>query len=388
MRVTFKTDLFESAKDGNPAQINGYDTEYKFFRIPAITVLDQRRVAFAFEARKGARDWGDIDLVVGTYDLFTSQHTYDIFEAHMLAEEAGVAPIEQHPIALERKLTKPGRLGLNNPTLIWDGVELHLLFCAEYHRVFHRRFVGGRWQKPREITESFKTCLVDYWNKPWRVIATGPGHGILTESDSLVVPVWYSTGEGKLAHHPSHVGAVRSDDDGETWCATELVDEVSSVSYPPICDPSETAIIEYPTDKDDPGPTLVMFMRHEGEHAKKAITISYDGGLNWGQVSYLEDVPETICMAGAGYDPKRHVTYLASPAGGGSHGVKTRANLTLWELHGLGAVNRKLLVEEGPCGYADVGVLPSGDVVLFYCRGAVDGNPFKPESLRLALVRT
>jgi sialidase-1 len=385
MRVAFKTDLFESAKSGNPAQINGYDVDYKFFRIPALTVLDQRRVAFAFEARKGARDWGDIDLVVGTYDFFSAQYTYDILEARNLAVEAGVEPIEQHPIALGRGFTKPGRLGLNNPTLIWDGVELHLLHCAEYHRVFHRRFVGGRWQKPREITDRFDWLRTQsFYN--WRVIATGPGHGvsIRAQRNRLVAPVWYSTGVGKLAHHPSRVGVVWTDNGGEVWHASRLIDEKDAK------DPSETSIVECHTERDAQGPTLVAYMRHEGERKQKAFSVSDDGGLNWSPVSYLKDVPEAVCMVGADYDPRRHVAYLASPT------TKERQDLTLWELCGAGErddappteVYRSIVVESGPCGYADVGVLPSGDVVLFYCCGAVDGNPFKPTSLRLALVRT
>jgi len=51
----------------------------------------------------------------------------------------------------------------------------------------------------------------------WRVLATGPGHGIQTISGRLIIPVWLALGTGGNGHHPSVNSVIYSDDHGATW---------------------------------------------------------------------------------------------------------------------------------------------------------------------------
>ena len=89
---------------------------------------------------------------------------------------------------------------------------VHAVFCHDYARVFTRRSAddGATFTEPREITDVFEALRVDY---PWRVCATGPGHGLRLRSGRMVVPVWMSDGSGtefgagKLGHRPSSVAS-------------------------------------------------------------------------------------------------------------------------------------------------------------------------------------
>src|SRR5690606_14624885 len=92
---------------------------------------------------------------------------------------------------------------------------IHALFCHNYERVFAMQSSdnGLTFSEPVEITTSLEPFRERY---AWRVIATGPGHGIQLENGRMVVPVWMSTGEGtefgagKLGHRPSEVACIYS----------------------------------------------------------------------------------------------------------------------------------------------------------------------------------
>ena len=102
----------------------------------------------------------------------------------------------------------------NNPVLIADrDGKTHCLFCVEYMRCFslHSDDDGATWSAPLEITTTFETYRSAY---DWKVLATGPDHGIQTRSGRLVVPIWMSTGTGGNAHRPlSH----RNDFQRRSW---------------------------------------------------------------------------------------------------------------------------------------------------------------------------
>ena len=102
-----------------------------------------------------------------------------------------------------------------------DGT-VHMLFCLEYMRCFYQRSTdeGETWSTPVEITGAFDTFRAAY---PWKVLATGPGHGIQLSGGRLLVPVWLSTGTGGHAHRPSAVSVIISDDHGKTWQRGEIV---------------------------------------------------------------------------------------------------------------------------------------------------------------------
>ena len=73
---------------------------------------------------------------------------------------------------------------------------------------------GKTFTEPVEITSAFEAFRPSY---DWKVLATGPGHGIRLSNGRLLVPVWLSSGTGGHAHRPSVVSVVYSDDRGRTW---------------------------------------------------------------------------------------------------------------------------------------------------------------------------
>src|SRR5690606_2417715 len=128
----------------------------------------------------------------------------------------------------------------NNPVLIADrDGTVHMLFCLEYERVFYQRSGddGVTWSSPVEITACFDAFKKDY---AWKVLATGPNHGIQLKNGRLVVPVWLSTGEGGNAHRPSVTATVFSDDGGRTWQAGEIAVPCTDTWI----NPNETVAVE------------------------------------------------------------------------------------------------------------------------------------------------
>src|SRR5690606_5026964 len=86
---------------------------------------------------------------------------------------------------------------LSNFVLIADRHthDVHALYCHTYARVFAMCSAddGATFSAPVEITAALEAFRERY---PWRVIATGPGHGIQLDHGRLVVPVWLSDGSG------------------------------------------------------------------------------------------------------------------------------------------------------------------------------------------------
>ena len=97
---------------------------------------------------------------------------------------------------------------------------IHFLFCAEYARCYYVRSKddGQTWTEAVDITATFDAFRPDY---DWRVLATGPGHGIQLQNGRLLVPVWLSTGTGGHAHRP--VELTRAP--GATCSGIELFEE-------------------------------------------------------------------------------------------------------------------------------------------------------------------
>lgn len=79
-----------------------------------------------------------------------------------------------------------------------DSGRVVAVFCHDYARVFtmHTDDDCLGWSQPVEITEVFGQFHSEY---PWRVCATGPGHGTQLHNGRMIVPVWLSDGSGSWA---------------------------------------------------------------------------------------------------------------------------------------------------------------------------------------------
>ena len=112
---------------------------------------------------------------------------------------------------------------MNNQVAIVDRDTgaVEFLYCVNYARCFSLRSTddGISWSEPVEITAAFEPFRKHY---DWKVIATGPGHGIQLAGGRLVVPIWLAYGVVG-DHGPSAAATIVSDDHGRTWQAGDIV---------------------------------------------------------------------------------------------------------------------------------------------------------------------
>ena len=343
---------------------------YAHYRIPAIVALpDGQLLAFA-EARKNRRgDWGPIDIV-----MKRSRDGGQFWEPQRVVAKIE-GEIQQNPVALEQGLAQPGEVTYNNPVPIVDRErgELQLLFCVEYARAYWMRSDdGGRsFSEPVDITATFEEFRQHY---DWRVIATGPGHGIQLDNGRLIVPVWLSDGTGGHAHRPSAVATIYSDDHGRSWNAGEIV-----VRHPELKNPSETVAVQLADGR------VMLNIRNESSMHRRAVSYSPDGATGWTEPKFDPKLIEPICMASMIRLSKRPKDQLnrilfANPDSTEPRnrlepdGNFKRQNVTVKLSYDEGhtwPVSRA--VEPGVSGYSDLAVGPDGLIYLFYERGSPDG---------------
>jgi sialidase-1 len=366
-----KADLFEAGKGG-----------HKLYRIPGIVVPARGSVLAYCEARRHTGlDWDDIEILLRR----SSDGGKTWSEPRPLPRPAG--KFARNPAAVAKGLARPGELTLNNPVAVVDGGgPVHFLFCVDYGRCFYLRSDddGATFGRPVEITSALEPIRKDY---PWRVLGTGPGHGIELRNGRLVVPVWLSTGAGNNAHHPSVVATLGSEDGGKTWRCGDIVANETD----PLLDPNETALAQLADGR------VMVNMRNDSARHRRAVAFSPDGLTRWTRPAFDEALKEPICMAslcrlsGAG-KPGRNRLLFANP----DHldagrklvpaGMHARKNLTVRLSYDEGRtwpVSRVL--EPGTSGYSDLAVGPDGTIYCLYERGSTDGkNHFATRTLTLA----
>ena len=149
-------------------------------------------------------------------------------------------PVTRNPVAVERKQGRPDDVTYNNPIAIADRRTgaVHFVFCLEYGRAFYQRSDddGISFSQPVEITSAFEAFHSRY---NWRVIATGPGHGIQLANGRLLVPVWLSLGLTGNGHAPSAVSVIFSivvTNSREMWARHRRL-RLSAQSAPPPVPP-------------------------------------------------------------------------------------------------------------------------------------------------------
>jgi sialidase-1 len=357
-----KTDLFEGGKDG-----------YALYRIPGIVATKTGTLLAYCEARKTARgDWGTIDLWM--------RRSTDNGKTWEPARKIATPPADakKNPVALAQKLAKEGEFTLNNPVAISDakGGAVHFLYCVEYARCFYTRSDddGKTFTKPVEITSAFEGFRPEY---AWKVLATGPGHGIQLSGGRLLVPVWLSTGTGGHAHRPSVVSTIYSDDDGKTWKHGAIVAKES----PETPNPSETAAVERSDGK------VLMNLRNESKKQRRLVAVSPDGAGKWSEPKFDDKLPDPICFGSLVRYPgsknaKPGILFINPDNGANRERKNVTVKLSLDDGE-TWAYSRS--IEPGPSGYPDITVGRDGTIFCFYERGKGE-NDFRPRTLTVARV--
>ena len=348
--VSTSVHIFEAEKGG-----------YAHYRVPAIVVSPAGTVMVVTEARASERgDWGLQDiLMVRSKD---GGSTWD--EPRKIVAVEGEP--EQNEAALAQGLAEPGVTTYNNIVPIVDAEEnvVHFLFCSAYKRAYYMRSAddGETFSEPVDITETFERFRDEY---DWKVIATGPGHGIRHSNGRLIVPVWLSDGTAGHAHRPSIVSTIYSDNGGATWERGDVV-----VRHPDLKNPSETLAVELSDG------SVMLNIRHESPNHRRAVTVSPDGAAGWSELRFDEALFEPICMAsllrvgGALVFANPDSKEPRDPEN--PDGNWKRHNLTVRLSEDEGATwPYERVIEPDVSGYSDLAAGPNGTIYLVY----EDGTP-------------
>jgi sialidase-1 len=365
-----KTDLFKSGETG-----------YKLYRIPGLVVTQKGTILAYAEARKSdLGDWGPIDIVLRR--SADGGKNWSPFQ--VIANVEG--PKTKNPVALAQKLANSGDVTYNNPVAVADrSGAVHFVFCLEYMRAFYMRSEndGITFSKPVEITHVLEKFRPEY---DWKVLATGPGHGIQLRNGRLLIPIWLSTGAGGHGHRPSIVSVIYSDNSGKTWNRGEIA--VPNTAE--LINPSETAAVELADGR------VMLNARSESKQHRRLITISDNGATKWSSPRFDDALFEPICMASlVRYSTKaesgRNRILFSNPyslgrrdgrAEGGLPRERRNLSVQLSYDEGQTWALRKT-VEAGWSGYSDMAVAHDKTILLLYERGGINDNQFRSEALTL-----
>ena len=344
--------------------------DFVSYRIPGLVVTAKGTVLVFCEARKySGLDWGEIEL-------HQRRSTDGGRTFSPVRQVAHLGPrLPRNPANADQPPGKvigdPGQQTVNNPVAIADrDGSVHLIYCVEYLRTFYVRSTddGLTWSPPVDITAAAERFRPEW---PWRVIATGPCHGIQLRNGRLVVPVWLAKAEGG-AHGKAVVATIFSDDRGATWQRGEIA--VPNTATTPGM--SESTVAEL-----SDGRVMLVARNHAPAH-RKVVVFSRDGATGWGRPEFAEALPEPICQASlfSYADPtapaKSRLLFsgpesLERADGKATPGARRdRQNISVKLSHddGRSWVATRTL-EPGPSAYSDLALLPDGTLLCFYESG-------------------
>lgn len=251
------------------------DSDYSNHRIPGIIVTKSGAVLIYCEARRTASDWAMMDILL--------QRSVDGGKSF------------GEPIILAKGTDE--HKTVNNPVMVQDSRgRIHFLYCEDYTinggRVLHRYSDddGITWSKPVDITDS---AMPEYHN----AFALGPGHGIVANDGTLIIPVWMvpKINEAPLdAHSPSVVSTLYSRDNGDTWSLGGIISDVDGVK-----NPNETVGALTSDGK------VYLNMRMHGKC--RAVAYSDNGYSGWRDYRADENLPDPQCFGSvSSYDDGEH----------------------------------------------------------------------------------
>lgn len=271
------------------------DETYTNHRIPGMIVTRKGTVLAYCEARKNSSDWAMMDIL-----LYRSENHGKNFSNPVILAQG----TEEHKT-------------VNNPVMVEDkNGRIHFLYCEDYSvnggRVL-RRFSdddGITWSTPIDITAY---TMPDFRN----AFALGPGHGIMTKENVLVIPIWMVPkhyNSDIYQHTPSVLSTIYSKDNGETWQMGDILD---TNHY--VLSPNETVLTETSDGR------VYLNARHLAYYRAKAY--SDNGYSGWTEYGPEFGLPTPQCFSSvASYNDGEH-PYTIIYAGCVSKTSRTRVTV-------------------------------------------------------------
>jgi sialidase-1 len=363
--------LFESQPLFTPTPSN-------YYHIPGLVVTARGTVlAYASWRDVRATDWGDIHTVLRR----SSDGGKSWGPEHKIAH-LGV------PVQAIVRSSPPKAKGheddvtVDNPVAFADANgAVHFIYCVEYRRVFYMRSDddGLSWSQPVEISQAFEKYRPQF---DWKVVATGPGHGIQLANGRLLVPIWLATGGAEGYHHaPTITSVLYSDDHGANWQGGDVVATTTGLGNDPnvFHNPNETVAAQLADG------SVLFNLRAPSWRHRRLQSTSPDGVSQWSKPAFVEDLPEPICFgsiarlsAKPGDDKNR---LLFSIDTGTTPGRKKKSyDEQGFNREDMGAFVSydegktwpvKKIIQAGPCGcgYSDLTTLPDGTILCAYGSG-------------------
>lgn len=323
---------------------NGYHT----FRIPSLIKTSSGAIVAFCEGRKASSsDAGDIDLVFKR------------------SEDNGVT---WGPLQV---LWDDSQNTCGNPCPVIDRTTGDIILLMTWNRgddkedriikgtskdtrrvfIIRSKDDGLTWTKPEEITTTAK-------HPDWNWYATGPGIGIQMSGEKyknrLIISCDHSDKNDKKMY--SHL--IYSDDSGKTW----------NYGNPVGMDTDECQVVEIPDNK-----LLINMRNYNRDYNCRAISVSEDGGINWGNVSYDLELIEPRCQASLIKHQLKNREYLvfSNPAD-----KKKRIKMTIKISDDYAKTWKyQTLIYSGPSAYSSLYTINEGEIgILFECG---ENNPYE-----------
>jgi sialidase-1 len=263
---------------------------------------------------------------------------------------------------------------------------VHMVYCVEYHQVFYQSSHddGLSWSKPVEITPALEKYRQQM---NWKIVATGPGHGIQLKNGRLVIPVWLAGGGKEGYHHaPTMVGVLYSDDHGTTWNGGDVVAKTTGRGDNPEVyhNPNESAAVQLADGR------VLFNIRAGSARHRRLQSVSADGATAWPKPAFIEDLPEPIVFGSLARlseiprDDKNRLLFSIDT--GAALNKKTeqydeqkfkREDIAVFVSYDEGKTwPVKKVIQQGPggAGYSDLAVLPDGTILCAYGSGPPFGR--------------
>ena len=289
------------------------DEVYSQYRIPGIVVTNNGTLIAYYECRKSNSDWAKIDIkIIRSTDFGHTWQTITVI--------------------------KGDGNTLNNPVMIVKDNQIHCLFLKNYLDLYCAVSTddGKSFGSAKKITLD-----VPFF---YNVIAVGPGHGIVKDGNMLL-PVWFAQNkQDKLAHHPSVISTLYSQD-GKTWTLGDIIGKDV------LQNPSECALAVTPQNE------VLISIRNENECKNRAFAVSDNGFSGWRGLHFNPQMIDPICMGSMCYDNKTvyHIN---------CEHTLLRENLTIkYSRDNFNTFER--IPVDNIAGYADIAVLDNTLYVLY-----------------------